>query len=115
LVTVATLSPDEFPPEGKKFFADFKAAYNVSNPEPYAIYGYESMQLILNGIEKAGDKGNQRQAVIDAVYATKGRQSVLGTYDIDKNGDTTLTDYGLYKIANGELTFDKVIKANTGG
>ena len=115
LVTVATLDPANFPPEGQKFFKDYTAAYNDPHPEPYAIYGYESMQLILNGIEKAGDKGNQRQAVIDQVYATKGRQSVLGTYDIDKNGDTTLTDYGLYKIENGELTFDKVIKANAGG
>jgi branched-chain amino acid transport system substrate-binding protein len=72
------------------------------------------MQLILNGIEKAGAKGNDRQAVIDAVYATKGRKSVLGTYDIDKNGDTTLTDYGQYKIEDGELVFEKVIKAGGG-
>jgi branched-chain amino acid transport system substrate-binding protein len=115
LVTVATLSPSDFPPEGKKFFADYTKEYNDSTPEPYAIYGYESMQLILNGIEKAGAKGNDRQAVIDAVYATKGRKSVLGTYDIDKNGDTTLTDYGLYTIKNGQLTFDKVIKAGAAG
>jgi branched-chain amino acid transport system substrate-binding protein len=36
---------------------------------------------------------------------------VLGTYSIDKNGDTTLTDYGLYKMGNGAVVFDKVIKA----
>ena len=39
---------------------------------------------------------------------------MLGTYDIDKNGDTTLTDYGQYKIADGELVFEKVIKAGGG-
>jgi branched-chain amino acid transport system substrate-binding protein len=38
---------------------------------------------------------------------------VLGTYSIDKNGDTSLTDYGLYTIKDGALTFDKVIKAQT--
>ena len=42
---------------------------------------------------------------------TKGRDSVLGTYDIDENGDTTLTDYGLYDIKDGQLTFVKAIKA----
>jgi branched-chain amino acid transport system substrate-binding protein len=42
---------------------------------------------------------------------TKGRDSVLGTYDIDENGDTTLTDYGLYVIKNGQLEFEKVIEA----
>jgi branched-chain amino acid transport system substrate-binding protein len=110
--TIATLDPASFPPEGKKFFEDFKAEYNLAdNPDPYAIYGYEAMDLILDSIEAAGDKGNDRQAVIDQVLTnTKGRQSALGTYDIDENGDTTLVDYGLYKIEDGKLVFDKVIK-----
>ena len=29
---------------------------------------------------------------------------MLGTYDIDENGDTTLTDYGVYTINGGELS-----------
>ena len=32
-------------------------------------------------------------------------------YSIDENGDTTLTDYGLYLIDAGQPTFEKVIKA----
>ena len=35
---------------------------------------------------------------IKALFAAKDRQSVLGTYSIDANGDTTLTDYGLYEV-----------------
>ena len=108
--TIATLDPASFPPEGKKFFADFSKEYDVEQPDAYGIYGYEAMDLILDSIEAAGDKGNDRQAVIDQVLkSTKGRESVLGTYDIDENGDTTLTDYGLYKIENGKREFDKVI------
>jgi branched-chain amino acid transport system substrate-binding protein len=38
---------------------------------------------------------------------------VLGTYSIDENGDTTLTDYGANRVRNGKLVFDKVIKAQT--
>ena len=34
-------------------------------------------------------------------------------YSIDENGDTTLTDYGLYTIKDGLPTFDKVIKAQS--
>ena len=45
--------------------------------------------------------------MIDALFNTKGRESVLGTYDIDENGDTTLTDYGVYSIEGGELQFDR--------
>jgi branched-chain amino acid transport system substrate-binding protein len=112
LVTVATLSPDEYPPEGQKFFEDFEKTYGEKNPDPYAIYGYEAMQLVLDALERAGT--SDRQAVIDAVFDTKGRESVLGTYDIDENGDTTLTDYGVYKIEGGELGFERTIKAEGG-
>ena len=115
-VTVATLSPEEFEKQGieeaAKFFSDYEAEYGIAKPDPYAIYGYETMKLALDTLEAVGDKANDRKAVIDQlINNTKGRKSVLGTYDIDENGDTTLTDYGLYTIDGGELTFDKVIKA----
>ena len=113
-VSVATLAPDEYTAAGKKFFADFERTYNEPNPDPYAIYGYEAMKLVLDTIEAAGDKGSDRQAIIDGLFATKGRDSVLGTYDIDENGDTTLTDYGIYAIKGGELEFDETIKAEGG-
>jgi branched-chain amino acid transport system substrate-binding protein len=110
-VTVATLSPDQYPPEGRKFFKDFSSKYGVKNPDPYAIYGYEAMKLVLDTCKKLGSDCSDRQKMIDGLFATKGRQSVLGTYDIDENGDTTLTDYGVYTIEGGELKFDETVKA----
>jgi branched-chain amino acid transport system substrate-binding protein len=111
-VTVATLPPDEYPPEGQKFFTDFKAKYGGGAPDPYAIYGYEAMNLMLDAIKRSstGDKAD----VVKALFATKDRSSVLGTYSIDQNGDTSLTDYGAYSIANNALKFDQTIKAKTG-
>ena len=106
-VSVATLSPDEYPPEGKKFFSDFEKEYGEPNPDPYSIYGYEAMELVLDTCEELGADCTDRQAMIDAMFQTKGRESVLGTYDIDENGDTTLTDYGIYTIKDGELEFDE--------
>jgi branched-chain amino acid transport system substrate-binding protein len=110
-VTVATLSPDQYPPEGQKFFEQFKQKYGVKNVDPYAIYGAEAMNLILDTCESLGDDCSDRQAMIDALFQTKGRKSLLGTYDIDENGDTTITDYGVYKVNNGELEFDETIQA----
>jgi branched-chain amino acid transport system substrate-binding protein len=116
-ITVATLGLQEFKKRGnakaEKFFADYKKTYGSSNPDPYAIYGYETMALALDSLKALGDKANDRAAVVkQLVGGTKGRSSVLGTYDIDKNGDTTLTDYGLYTIDNKGLpSFQKVIKA----
>jgi branched-chain amino acid transport system substrate-binding protein len=118
-VTVATLSPGEFEKKGiteaSKFFDDFKSTYGVAQPDPYAIYGYETMKLALDTLKATGDKANDREAVRKQLLTnTKGRKSVLGTYDIDKNGDTTLTDYGLYDIKDGQLSFVKAIQAQGG-
>ena len=112
-VTIPTLSPDEYPPEAKEFYAAFEREYDNDNPNPYAIYAYEAMDLALDTIEQLGDDGSDRQAVIDALFATEDRASVLGTYSFDENGDTTLTDYGVYKVVDGELVFDETIKAQT--
>jgi branched-chain amino acid transport system substrate-binding protein len=108
-VTIATLSPDQYPPEGQAFFKDYTTKYGEANPDPYAIYGYETMALALDAIKRSGT--GERADVIKALFATKDRQSVLGTYSIDANGDTTLTDYGVYSIKGGKLVFDKTIKA----
>ena len=108
-VSVATLSPDEYPPEGQEFFSQFEEKYSEPNPDPYAIYGYEAMRLALDAIERSGS-GN-KEDIVSALFETKDRSSVLGTYSIDENGDTTLTDYRIYAIKDGELEFDKTVKA----
>jgi branched-chain amino acid transport system substrate-binding protein len=108
-VTVATLSPDEYPPEGQEFFTQFAEKYGEENPDPYAIYGYEAMRLALDAIERSGT--GEKADIISALFDTTDRESVLGTYSIDENGDTTLTDYGVYSIEGGELQFDQTIQA----
>jgi branched-chain amino acid transport system substrate-binding protein len=111
-VTVATLSPDEYPPEGQDFFKQYTTKYGEQNPDPYAIYGYEAMRLALDAIQRS--KTGNKEDIVKALFDTKDRESVLGTYSIDENGDTTLTDYGVYTISGGKLKFDSTIKAQTG-
>jgi branched-chain amino acid transport system substrate-binding protein len=108
-VTVATLDAKSYSAAGQAVLK--KLAGGKKLPDPYAIYGYETMSVILDSIKRAGSKGGDRQAVIDAFFNTKNRKSVLGTYSIDKNGDTSLTDYGVYGIKGGQLTFLEAIKA----
>jgi branched-chain amino acid transport system substrate-binding protein len=111
--TVATLGAEDLP--GSAPIIDkFKKEYNTKTVDPYAIYGYETMALALDALKRAGDKANDREAVVAALFATKDRSSVLGTYSIDANGDTTLTDYGLYVIKNGQPTYSKKIEAAAG-
>ena len=109
--SVATLNLTSYP-GGKDFLRAFKAKYGSETPDPYAIYGYEAMKLGLNTIKAAGDKGNDKAAILEALFATKDRQSALGTYGFDENGDTTLTDYGIYKVGpDGNPLFDTAVKS----
>ena len=110
-LTVATLSPDSYGEAGKKFFADYEAEYGEKNPNPYSIYGFEAMSLTLDAIARS--KTGKREDIVKALFATKDRDSPLGTYSIDPMGDTTLTDYGVYKVENGEQVFLETVKAET--
>ena len=106
--TVATLNLPAYP-GGKAFLSAYKAAYGVADPDPYAIYGYEAMKLGLDTIAGLGSQGNSKSAVLKALFATKSRNSVLGTYGFDANGDTTLKSYGLYKVVGGNPAFFKTL------
>lgn len=107
-ITVSTLPPENYPPAAQDFFSAYTAAYG-KQPETYGIYGYEAMSVVLDAMERAGDCAD-REAVLEAFFATRDRESVLGTYSIDADGDTTLTQYGGYRIKGDELVFDRVIE-----
>ena len=59
------------------------------------------MAVVLDSIRRAGDSGDDRDAVVDAFFDTQDRHSVLGTYSIDDVGDTTLNRLAGYRVAPG--------------
>ncbi len=112
MITVATLDPAAYPPSARAFYATYAHRYGIA--QPYAIYGYEAMSLMLNAISRATDHGRahaRRSKVRAALFATRDRRSVLGTYSITHEGDTTLRRYGVYRIVDGQLVFWTAISA----
>jgi branched-chain amino acid transport system substrate-binding protein len=110
--TFPTLSPAALGAGGKKFVDEYDRAYNTTNPDPYAIYGYEAMALALSTIKSVADAHHgqvSRADVVSALLHTQNRHSVIGTYSINANGDTTLAAYGLYGISGGRLVFGKAL------
>jgi branched-chain amino acid transport system substrate-binding protein len=108
LITVATLDPAAYPPAGRAFFDSYTVEFGA--PEPYAIFGYEAMSLLLHSISKASHGGRRpvlRSHVVSAIFSTRNRPSVLGTYSIDPHGDTTLPRYGVWRVVDGQLVFWK--------
>lgn len=67
------------------------------------------MKLGLDTVAGLGSSGNDKAAVLAALFATS-RNSVLGAYEFDSNGDTTLSDYGVYTVADGLPTFSSAIQ-----
>jgi branched-chain amino acid transport system substrate-binding protein len=108
-VTTPTLPPDQYPPAGQELIKELRADKGGKDPDTYALYAYEAMNAILLSIANAGDTGDDRQAVVDAFFKIRDRQSVLGTYSIDENGDTTLKSYGGNRVEGGAFVFDKII------
>jgi branched-chain amino acid transport system substrate-binding protein len=106
LLTAPTLALSSYPAAARAFNAAYKRRYGP--PEPAAIFGYEAMSLMLSAIERATDDGTRaavRSQVRAAIFDTHDRRSVLGTYSIDRNGDTTIRRYGVYQIVQGQLMF----------
>jgi branched-chain amino acid transport system substrate-binding protein len=104
--SVAGLAPADYTAAGKKFLTDYEAKYGKLT-EPYAIYGYEAMNVLLKAIEDvcaAGGNPTDRATVTKALFAVKDFDGVLGKWSFDENGDTTLTDMTIYQVKGGAFS-----------
>ena len=59
----------------------------------------------LQAIRRAGARGNNRQAVIDALFAAGQHDSVIGRYAIEPDGETTLPSYGVDRVSGERPVF----------
>ena len=72
-------------------------------PFPYERYAYEAARVIVDALAAHGP---DREAIREAFFATRNRDSAVGRYSIDRNGDVTRGRYGLY---DGRLRPRRVI------
>ena len=108
LLTAPWLGLAAYPPSARAFAARYERRWGAA-PPPQALYGYEAMSVVLDAIRRAGEQGNERGAVIDELLATRERASPVGTYSIDRNGDTSIKVYGAYRAPGGRLRFLRVL------
>jgi branched-chain amino acid transport system substrate-binding protein len=103
-ITTPVLDAARYPAPAARVLAEYRAKFGGA-PGAYALYGYEAMSVVLDAIRAAGRHGNDRRAVIAKLLATRNRESVLGRYSIEADGETTLSPYGVDRIVHGRLTF----------
>lgn len=106
LASIAGRGYQDLPPNGVRFYNNFKVRMN-REPDPYAVYGYEAMNIALDAIARAGKK--DRTAILDAIAATRNYDGAFGVRSFDSNGDVTPNDISLYKVQGGKWVFQKYI------
>jgi branched-chain amino acid transport system substrate-binding protein len=95
----AELDPKLLPDE--RFAARFAGRFH-RDPGPYAAYGYEAMALVLQAIAGAGtDASSFRDNVRKGVFGAHRDGTVLGSYAITSDGDTTECMIQRYRLQGG--------------
>jgi branched-chain amino acid transport system substrate-binding protein len=93
----AELEPSRLP--GQDFASRFEQRFHRP-PGPYAAYGYEAMGLVLQAIRGAGtDASSFRDNVRNGVFGAHRDGTVLGSYAITSEGDTTECAIQRYRIS----------------
>ncbi len=103
--TLMTFAPD---PQKRPEAAAVIKRFETRNfkPEAYTLYAYSGVQIIADGIKRAGSADPKKvAAVLKDGTATK---TVLGDLAFDKKGDITRIDYTMYtwkKQPDGKITY----------
>lgn len=85
-------------PGGKSFIAAYRSRYHGASPGPDAILGYEAAELGIETVAELGPNGDNRADFVRRLFEASERDSVLGNFGFNANGDTTLNAYGLYGV-----------------
>ena len=107
LITAAAGATSARNPLKRAFVASYTRRYGGA-PLPVAADGYEAMRLLVSALRSATHGGRDeavRAKVVAALHATDHRRSPLGIYSVERDGDTTVDGFGVYRIVDGELRY----------
>jgi branched-chain amino acid transport system substrate-binding protein len=107
-LTTPLLPVQQYPAPAQRVLSDYRKTFGDEGGAE-ALYGYEAMTLVLDAIRSAGVHGNDRQTVIDRVLTTRNRDSVIGDYSIEADGESTLSRYGVDRVRDGRAVFYRAI------
>jgi branched-chain amino acid transport system substrate-binding protein len=87
--------------QAQDFIAAFEETLGGDPIDPYAVYGAQAAQIIVDAI---GNSDGSRQGVIEAMFATEVSGGYLGDFSFNENGDPTLAEGAVvgFTIFRGE-------------
>jgi branched-chain amino acid transport system substrate-binding protein len=104
-VTFAGLPNGELPATGRAFADRFEKRY-LSRPRSFSMHTAQAAHVLLDAI---GDSDGGRADVTERVLRTRVEDGLLGDFEFDRYGDTTLNAIGVYRIEEGRMRLKTVI------
>jgi branched-chain amino acid transport system substrate-binding protein len=103
--SVAGVGIDKYKGAALKFIDGFKSQLAGKPVDPYAILGAQAAQVLLDAIERSD---GTRSSVIKEVFKTKIKDGLIGSFELNKNGDLTGANgaallYTIYSGVGGHL------------
>jgi branched-chain amino acid transport system substrate-binding protein len=98
---------DQLTGAGKEFVDAFLAESGKDTVDPYTAYAAQAANVLLDAIDRAGT--DERARVAEELFQTEVQDGILGNFQIDENGDTTLGTVTFFQVKEGEPTFVKTI------
>jgi branched-chain amino acid transport system substrate-binding protein len=106
-LSVAGVGIDKYTGPALEFIDGFKTTLNGASVDPYAILGAQAARILLDAI---GESDGSRKSVIEEIYKTKVDNGLIGSFEINENGDITGAKgaallFTIYKGTNKLVTF----------
>jgi branched-chain amino acid transport system substrate-binding protein len=107
-ISIAGQPYKNLPPVGKKFAAAFGKSIGLaaSKVNPYSNYGATAAQVLLSAIAKSD---GSRASVVKGLFNISVGTSPIGSFKLNKNGDTNQGAISFYQVKGGQAVFQKLI------
>lgn len=105
-LSVPGSTADQLTGAGRTFATDFGATLNGAPVQAYTAYAAQAATLLLDAI--AASDGT-RASVVENVAKAKVTDGILGSFEIDANGDTTAGAVTVYVVKNGKPATVRVV------
>jgi branched-chain amino acid transport system substrate-binding protein len=106
-MTMPGLPGNRLPAVGREFARRFEERY-MSRPRSFSLQTGQAAHVLVDAI--AGSDGT-RADVTRRVLTTRVEGGLLGDFEFDRYGDTTLNAIGVYRIEEGLMRFKTVISS----
>ena len=103
-ISAPGIPTEELKGAGANFVRDFGA--QVGGVDPYSAYAAQAADIMMDAI---AESDGTRADVADKLFPRTVTNGILGTFDLDENGDTTLGTVTINQVTGGTTKVTKTI------